>query len=157
MAVVRSIELYLDRTRVPSNGRLMKEVDMVAMATKDPIVTMNHGRVTRGEGRIRTDAAMPPARLTRRGRVVVTGVSALLIGALSVGLATAAQATRAGSGSPGGYVAKVTVLPGQSLWSLGEAYDPNADTRVIVQEIQQLNSMSGDQVQAGEVLWVPRD
>jgi uncharacterized membrane protein len=51
----------------------------------------------------------------------------------------------------------VTVLPGQSLWSLGEAYDPNADTRVIVQEIEQLNSMSGDQVLAGEVLWVPRD
>jgi LysM repeat protein len=135
----------------------MKEVDMVAMATKDPIVTMDHGRVSRGEGPIRTQAALPPARLTSRGRVVVTGVSALLIGALSVGLATAAQATRAGSRSPGRYVAKVTVLPGQSLWSLGEAYDPNADTRVIVQEIQQLNSMSGDQVRAGEVLWVPRD
>ncbi|HEY1669589.1 MAG TPA: LysM peptidoglycan-binding domain-containing protein [Trebonia sp.] len=84
-------------------------------------------------------------------------MSALLIGALSAGLATAAQATRAGSGSPGRYVAKVTVLPGQSLWSLGEEYDPNADTRVIVQEIQQLNSMSGDEVRAGDVLWVPRD
>ena len=129
---------------------------MVAMATKSPIVAMDHGRVSRGEGLIRTQVALPPARLPRRGRVVVTGVSALLIGALSVGLATAAQATRAGSGSPGGYVAKVTVLPGQSLWSLGEAYDPNADTRVIVQEIQQLNSMSGDQVRAGDVLWVPR-
>jgi hypothetical protein len=135
----------------------MKEVDMVTMATKSPIVTMNHGRATRGERLIRTQVALPSARLTRRGRVVVTGVSALLIGALSVGLATAAQATRAGSGSPGRYVAKVTVLPGQSLWSLGEAYDPNADTRLIVQEIQQLNSMRGDQVQAGEVLWVPRE
>ena len=130
---------------------------MVAMATKGPIVTMNHARVTRGESLIRTPAAVPAARLTRGGRVVVTGVSALLVGALSVGLATAAQATRAGSRSPGRYVAKVTVLPGQSLWALGEAYDPNADTRVIVQEIQQLNSMSGDQVRAGEVLWVPRD
>ncbi|MGH3296328.1 MAG: LysM peptidoglycan-binding domain-containing protein [Trebonia sp.] len=130
---------------------------MVTMATKSPIVTMNHGRVTRGERRIRTQVASSPARLTRRGRVIVTGVSALLIGALSVGLATAAQATRAGSGSPGRYVAKVTVLPGQSLWSLGEAYDPNADTRLIIQEIQQLNSMSGDQLQAGEILWVPRE
>jgi LysM repeat protein len=101
--------------------------------------------------------AVPPARLTRRGRVVVAGVSALLIGALSVGFATAAQATRTGAGSPGRYVAKVTVLPGQSLWSLAEASDPNADTRLIIQQIQQLNSMSGDQVQPGEVLWVPRD
>ena len=130
---------------------------MVTMATNGPIVTMHRGRVARGESSVRTAAVPPPARLTRRGRVVVTGVSALLIGALSVGLATAAQATRAGSGSPGRYVTKVTVLPGQSLWSLGEAYDPNADTRVIVAEIQQLNSMSGDEVKAGEVLWVPRE
>jgi hypothetical protein len=141
----------------------MKEVDMVTMATKGPIVTMNHGRMTGGERPIRTAVAVPPARLTRRGRIVVTGVSALLICALSAGLATAAQATRAGSGSPGRCgapgrcVTKVTVLSGQSLWSLGEAYDPNADTRLIIQEIQQLNSMSGDQVQPGEVLWVPRE
>jgi LysM repeat protein len=88
--------------------------------------------------------------------MVVTGVSALLVGALSVGLATAAQATRAGAASPGRYAAKVTVLPGQSLWSLAEAYDPNADTRLVIQEMQQLNSLTGDQVQPGEVLWVPR-
>jgi LysM repeat protein len=88
--------------------------------------------------------------------MVATGVSALLVGALSVGLATAAQATRAGSASPGRYVTKVTVLPGQSLWSLAEAYDPNADTRLVIQEMQQLNSLTGDQVQPGEVLWVPR-
>jgi LysM repeat protein len=130
---------------------------MVTMATNGPIVTMNHERVTGGEKPIRTPVAVPPARLTRRGRIVVTGVSALLIGALSAGFATAAQATRTGSGSPGRYVTKVTVLSGQSLWSLGEAYDPDADTRLIIQEIQQLNSMSGDQVQPGEVLWVPRE
>jgi hypothetical protein len=89
--------------------------------------------------------------------MVVTGVSALLIGALSVGLATAAQATRAGSAaSPGRYVARVAVLPGQSLWSLAEAHDPDADPRAVIQEIRQLNSMTGDQVRAGEVLWVPR-
>jgi len=129
---------------------------MVAMETMRPIVTMDHGPAVLGERPIRTPVALPSPRLSRRGRMVATGVSALLVGALSVGLATAAQATRAGSASPGRYVAKVTVLPGQSLWSLGEAYDPNADTRVIVQEIQQLNSMSGDEVQAGEVLWVPR-
>jgi hypothetical protein len=48
------------------------------------------------------------------------------------------------------------VLPGQSLWSLAEAYDPDADTRQVIQQIQQLNAMTGDQVRAGEVLWVPR-
>jgi hypothetical protein len=88
--------------------------------------------------------------------MVVTGVSALLIGALSVALATTAQATRSGSASPGRYVAKVMVQPGQSLWSVAEAHDPDADTRLIVSEIEQLNSMTADQVRSGEYLWVPR-
>jgi LysM repeat protein len=92
----------------------------------------------------------------RRGRIAVTSVSVLLIGALSVGLATAARAAHSGPASPRGLVAKVEVLPGQSLWSVAEEYDPNADPRVTIHDIQQLNSMSGDQVQAGEVLWVPR-
>jgi len=129
---------------------------MVAMAAKRPIVTMNHTPVAVGERPIRTPLTLPRPRLTRRGRMAVTGVSALLIGALSVGLATAAQATRSGSASPGRYLSKVTVLPGQSLWSLAEANDPDADTRQVVQQIKQLNSMTGDQVQAGAVLWVPR-
>ncbi len=129
---------------------------MVTMAAKRSIVTMNHGPVAVSKLPIRTPVTLPPPRLTRRGRMVVTGVSALLIGALSVGLAAAAQATRAGSASSGRYVAKVAVLTGQSLWSLAEAYDPNADPRLVIQEIRQLNSMTGEQVRAGEVLWVPR-
>jgi hypothetical protein len=129
---------------------------MVTLATKGPIVTINDGPVAASKRPIRTQAVLPPVRLTRRGRMIVTGVSALLIGALSVGLATAAQATRAGSGSRDRYLAKVAVLPGQSLWSLAEAYDPDADTRLVIQEIEQLNSMTGDRLQPGEVLWVPR-
>jgi LysM repeat protein len=155
--MARSIELYLDRTGVPSNGRLMREADMVTMVGKRPMAAMDHVRVAGAGGQIRTDESLPRVRLTRRGRIAVTGVSAILIGALSVTLATAAQATHTGSASPGRYVAKVTILPGQSLWSVAEAYDPNADTRLVIQEIQQLNSMAGDQVQPGEVLWVPRD
>jgi LysM domain len=129
---------------------------MVTMVAKRPMVTMNHGPVAVSERSIRTPVTLPHPRPARRGRVSATGVSALLIGALSVGLATAAQATRAESASPGRYLAKVAVRPGQSLWSLAEAYDPDADTRQVVQQIRQLNSMTGDQVRVGEVLWVPR-
>ena len=129
---------------------------MATMVAKRPIATMDHGPVAVGERPIRTAVTPPHTRLTRRGRMAVTGVSVLLIGALSVGLAAAAQATRAGSSSPGGHLAKVAVRPGQSLWSLAEAYDPDADTRQVIQQIKQLNSRTGDQVRTGEVLWVPR-
>lgn len=101
--------------------------------------------------------APPPAvRLTPRGKIVVTAASALLIGALSVLLATAAQAAHSRPAPPGGYVTRVAVQPGQNLWALAEAYDPGADPRLTVQRIQQLNSLPGDQLQPGEMLWVPR-
>jgi LysM repeat protein len=88
--------------------------------------------------------------------MVATGVSALVIGVLSVVLATTAQATHTGSSSPGRYVTKVLVRPGQSLWALAETYDPDVDPRVVMEQIQQLNSMTSDQLRPGEVLWVPR-
>ena len=106
------------------------------------------------------DAARPaPVRLTRRGRLVVTAAALLVIAAMSVVLAGAAQALghSAGPARLGPGITKVEVRPGQDLWSLAETYDPNADTRQVIQEILQLNSMSTDQVQPGQVLWMPRD
>ena len=100
--------------------------------------------------------AAVPARRSPHGRLMVTGAAALVVGALSVVLATAAQATHAGPAADNRYVTKVMVQPGQSLWTLAERYDPDADARVIVEQIRQLNSMAGDQLQAGETLWVPR-
>ncbi len=109
--------------------------------------------------------ALTPVRLTRRGRLVVAGMAVLLVAAGSVALAGAAQAighsgaqARPGTaGTAGSAITKVEVRPGESLWTLAEAYDPNADTRQVIQEILQLNSMSTDQVQPGQVLRMPRD
>jgi len=126
------------------------------MVSCKPMAVMERGRAAGEDVRFRTRVAAPAVRLTLRGRVVVAGASALAIGALSIALATAAQASHAGQAAPGRYAAKVEVRPGQSLWSLAEAYDPDADPRLVMQQIQQLNSMAGDQLQPGEVLWVPR-
>jgi hypothetical protein len=99
-----------------------------------------------------------PLRLTRRGRVVVAGLAVLLVSALSLLVAGAAQATsHAAPASPAGHsVAQVTVRPGQSLWSVAEGADPGADTRLVIQRILRLNALHGDTVFAGERLWVPR-
>jgi len=132
---------------------------MVTMVSGKPMAAMERRRATADGVRFRTRAGVPAVRLTRRGRVVAAGVSALAVGALSITLATAAQAAHAGQpgqSGPGRYAAKVEVRPGQSLWSLAQAYDPDADPRLVVQQIQQMNSMAGDQLQPGEVLWVPR-
>jgi hypothetical protein len=105
----------------------------------------------------RTLATRPPLRLTRRGRFVVTGVSALLVGLLSMGLASAAQATRhAGAPGQGRYITKVVVQPGQDLWSLVQAYAPDVDPRQAIAQVLQLNSLDSDQIWPGQVLWLPK-
>ncbi len=96
----------------------------------------------------------PPLRLTRRGRVVVATVSALLVTAFSFLAAGAAQATNHSAHQR--HVARVVVRPGQSLWSVAESADPNQDTRLVIQQILELNSLTGGTVYAGEQLWVPR-
>jgi LysM domain len=101
-------------------------------------------------------------RLTRRGRIVVTGLviaSVLLVAALAW-LAGTARADAAGSGVPSSAVYhslhSVTVLPGQSLWSIATQYEPGSDPRNVIQEIIDLNALSGTSVQPGEQLWLPR-
>ena len=101
--------------------------------------------------------ANPPLRLTRRGRIVVAVAAALVLSALSLVIASAAQATshpvpRAARQS----IAQVAVRPGQNLWSVAESADPAADTRVVIQRIIDLNGLTGNTVFAGERLWVPR-
>ena len=102
-------------------------------------------------------------RLTRRGRIVV----AVLLTAASLSLvvlawlaiaARAAQATDGGQ-SPGAVyqnLTSVVVHPGQTLWSIASQAEPTADPRVVMQQIIELNALSGTSVVPGQRLWVPR-
>jgi hypothetical protein len=99
-----------------------------------------------------------PLRLTRRGRVVVAVLAALLVTVISLLAAGAAQATNHAL-SPGATrqnLVQVVVRPGQNLWSVAESTDPDQDTRAVVQQIIELNGLSSDVVFAGQQLWVPR-
>jgi LysM repeat protein len=103
------------------------------------------------------DQAAAPLRLTSRGRIVVAIAAALLLAALSLVITASAQATNhpvPRTAQQG--LAQVIVRPGQSLWSVAENADPDADTRVVIQQIIELNSLTGDVVFAGQRLWVPR-
>jgi hypothetical protein len=99
-----------------------------------------------------------PLRLTRRGRLVVAAVAALLVTVISLLAAGAAQATNHGPSPRAARqnLVQVVVRPGQSLWSVAENADPDQDTRAVIQQIVDLNSLSGDIVAAGQQLWVPR-
>jgi LysM domain-containing protein len=106
----------------------------------------------------RPGTANPPLRLTRRGRVVVAVAAALVLAALSLVIASTAQATNHPVSSRAAQqgLAQVTVHPGQSLWSVAASADPAADTRVVIQQIIELNGLTGNVVFTGQRLWVPR-
>jgi hypothetical protein len=105
----------------------------------------------------RGGSASVPLRLTRRGRMVAAVMATLLLAGLSLIIARSAEATsqpvpaRAAQ-SP----VQVTVQPGESLWAVAEHADPSADTRVVIQQIVELNALTGPVVFAGERLYVPR-
>jgi len=104
------------------------------------------------------DTPAAPLRLTRRGRVVVALAATLLVTLVSLLLAGVAQATNDGPSPRAARedLIQVIVRPGQSLWSVAESADPDQDTRAVIQQIIDLNSLSGDTVLAGQQLWVPR-
>ena len=104
------------------------------------------------------DTPVAPLRLTRRGRVVVALAAALLVTLVSLLLAGVALATNDGPSPRAARenLVQVIVRPGQSLWSVAESADPDQDTRAVIQQIIDLNSLNGDTVFAGQQLWVPR-
>jgi LysM repeat protein len=102
-------------------------------------------------------------RLTRRGRVVATATAALLatlVMGIAAGVAQASSHVLPRGPSVHGVaernLARVMVSPGQSLWSVAQDADPDADPRAITQEIIQLNALVGTTIYPGEQLWVPR-
>jgi hypothetical protein len=91
--------------------------------------------------------------------VVTAAVAALLVAVLSLLAAGAAQATNHSVAPRAARqnLVQVIVRPGQSLWSVAESADPDEDTRAVIQQIVDLNVLSGNVVFAGQKLWVPRD
>jgi LysM domain len=116
------------------------------------------GQAARGQA-ARAQAADVPLRLTRRGRVVIAVAAAILVVAVSLIAAGEVQAADRPASPPRvaeQNLAHVVVRPGQSLWSVAERADPGADTRQVIQQIVELNGLTGDAVVAGQLLWVPR-
>jgi hypothetical protein len=90
--------------------------------------------------------------------VVVATLAAMLVTMLSLLASGAAQAMNgsAPSGAVRQHLTQVVVRPGQSLWSVAESAEPDADTRLVIQRIVELNSLHSDVLFAGQRLWVPR-
>ncbi len=92
-----------------------------------------------------------PVRLTRRGRRVVAILALIPIVFALVVLGS--HKASADSKTPATH--SIKVQPGQSLWDVAVAVDPNTDPRATIWTIQQLNHMTTSDVAAGQGLIVP--
>ncbi|WP_298228630.1 LysM peptidoglycan-binding domain-containing protein [Gryllotalpicola sp.] len=94
-------------------------------------------------------------RLTRRGRAVVAAVivTPVIVTLAVLGLSggNAAASTDPSNVS----FQHVTVQQGESLWQIAETIAPDADPRVVITAIVDLNQLASATVFAGESLAVP--
>ena len=101
-------------------------------------------------------AETPVLRLTRRGRVVLGGLTTILVAALLAGIASLAAPGAEATLSEGDQeFSYVLVQPGATLWDIAHALDPESDPRDLVTEIARLNQLSGSGIEAGDSLAVP--
>ena len=96
-----------------------------------------------------------PARLTRRGRIVVVLVlAAIALVAFSLGRATTSEAARRTTAVTTPRPTTV-VQPGDTLWSIARRIAPGADPRGTVERLGDLNDLGGRPIQAGQRLTLP--
>jgi hypothetical protein len=97
-------------------------------------------------------------RLTRRGRVVLAAFAAVAACLFGFAAASGAQAADHGvsAGVAGRSMSRIVVQPGQTLWSIAVQADPQADPRVVIQQIISVNALPAGNVTAGQRLLVPR-
>ena len=114
-----------------------------AMSTTFPVV-------------VTTPAPLAPLRLTARGRLLL-GASGLVV-ALSLISATSALGSGDGAVSTASELSSyevITVLPGESLWSIAGEVAPEANRADVVAAIVDLNGLNGSALHSGQRLRVP--
>ena len=117
-------------------------------------------------------AAVRPLRMTVRARRLLAGLALLAsaaVGVVAVDVLAelipftpssyVAQEAPYNGAAPGGFVpaaaSSVTVESGDTLWSLAERLDPQADPREVIAAIMTLNGLDTPTLQPGQVLLLP--
>ena len=96
-------------------------------------------------------------RLTPRARLltrlaVIASLSILLLSGFAA--LTGASAGSTDTAIPTPYV-KVSVKPGDTLWSIAESIAPSGDRRSLVADIVEINRLTTPELQAGQKIYIP--
>ena len=119
-------------------------------------IAINPSLVNRGE-KTPENRHYSRVRLTPRGRfvarlAVLTSLSVLLLSGFAA--VTGATAGSTDSAIPTPYI-KVSVKPGETLWSIAASIAPEGDRRSLVADIVEVNRLKSPELQAGQKLYIP--
>ena len=104
---------------------------------------------------LRPVAPRPEVRLTRRGRLVVFGLSLFLAFVVGMVIAAGSVATHEpGTPEP---TRVMTVGTGETLWGISTELAGDGDTRQMMRRIQSLNALDSGMLVAGQTLVVPAE
>ena len=97
-------------------------------------------------------------RLTTRGRRVLLALAALPLAA-GIGFAALGGGAAIASGDAAKAVSfeMVTVMPGDTLWSIAQAIAPASDPRSVIGEIERLNALGNGSLQVGQQIAIPAE
>lgn len=95
-------------------------------------------------------------RLTIRGRRVLVALAALPLAA-GIGFAAISGGSAIASAESAAAVDfdTVTVMPGDTLWSIAESLEEDVDPRTVISDIQRLNVLGSGSLQIGQQLAIP--
>ncbi len=98
-------------------------------------------------------------RLTVRGRRLLAGiVSVPAVAAFGFAILSGGGALASGeAGAPIGSFDTVTVMPGDSLWSIAQDIAPAHDPRDVIYDVMSLNALESAVVDAGQSLAIPAE
>jgi nucleoid-associated protein YgaU len=119
-------------------------------------IAINPSLVNRGE-KTPENRLYSRVRLTPRGRLltrlaVIASLSVLLLSGFAAMTGASAGSTETAIPTP--YV-KVSVKPGDTLWSIAESIAPSGDRRSLVADIVEINRLTTPELQAGQKIYIP--
>lgn len=95
-------------------------------------------------------------RLTTRGRRVLAAVAAApLVAGIAFSVLAGGSALASGENAAAVSFETVTVLPGDTLWSIAADVAPDVDPRDVIDDIMSLNNLSSGAIQAGSEIAIP--
>lgn len=116
-------------------------------------------RVATGASAGGSDRTMHPRtrlRLTARGRRVLAGLAAApVVATLAVSVLAGGSALASGEEAAAVSFRMVSVMPGDTLWSIAVEVAPHADPRDVIDDIIRLNHLDGATIQAGTDIAIP--